>query len=205
MEKQHRLPFPNGTTVSTSSFQLLHIDVWGPFNTPTYDGHKFFVTIVDDCTRLLWLFLVRMKSDVCVVLKNCFILVKTQFNNVVKIVRTDSGSEFVNAECHKLFRSLGIIIKVLAFIHLNINCITERKHKHILEVSRAIRFQGHIPIRFCGDCIPTIAYIINLVPTPVLHGKSLHEVFHKTKPTLQHLRVLGCLYFAKIMYIHDKF
>ena len=151
MAKQHRLPFPNSTTVSTSSFQLLHIDVWGPFNTPTYDGHKFFVTIVDDCTRLLWLFLIRMKSDVCVVLKNFFILAKTQFNAVVKMVRTDNGSEFVNAECHKLFISLGIIHQRTCIHTPQQNGIAERKHKHILEVARAIKFQGHIPIRFLGS------------------------------------------------------
>lgn len=58
---------------------------------------------------------------------------------------------------------------------------------------------------FWGHCILAAAYIINVLPTPVLHGKSPHEVFHKTKPTLQHLRVLGCLCFAKNMYIHDKF
>lgn len=191
--------------MSICSFQLLHIDVWGPLNTRTYDGNRFFVTIVDDCTRLLWIFLIKLKSDVCVVLKNFLIFAKTQFNAMVKTIRTDNGSEFVNAECHNLFTSLGITHQRTCIHTPQQNGIVERKHKHILEVARAIRFQGHIPIRFWGNCVLTAAYIINLLPTPVLHEKSPHEVFHNSKPTLKHLRVLGCLCFAKNIYIHDKF
>ena len=37
LAKQPRLPFPNSSTMSSSPFQLIHIDVWGPFHTPTYN------------------------------------------------------------------------------------------------------------------------------------------------------------------------
>ena len=74
-----------------------------------------------------------------------------------------------------------------------------------MEIARAIRFQGHIPIKFWGHCILSAAYIINRLPTPVLQGKSPYEMFHKKQPSLQHLRVLGCLCFTKNMYIQDKF
>ena len=191
--------------MSTQDFQLLHIDVWGPFNTTTYDGNKFFVTIVDDCTKMLWLFLIKLKSDVCVVLQNFFCLVQTQFHSKVQVIRTDNGSEFVNAECNKLFTSLGIVHQRTCIHTPQQNGIAQRKHKHILEVARAIKFQGHISIKFWGHCILSVAYIINRLPTPVLHDKSPYEKFHKQQPSLQHLRVLGCLCFAKNMYIQDKF
>ena len=191
--------------MSTQVFQLLHIDVWGPFNTATYDGNRFFVTIVDDCTRMLWLFLIKLKSYVCVVLQNFFCLVQTQFHSKVQVIRTDNGSEFVNVECNKLFTSLGIVHQRTCIHTPQQNGIAERKHKHILEVARAIKYQGHIPIKFWGHCVLSVAYIINRLPTQVLHGKSPYEKFHKQQPSLQHLRVLGCLCFAKNMYIQDKF
>lgn len=46
--RQHRLPFLINTIKSTCKFELIHIDTWGPFNTPTYDGFNYFLTIVDD-------------------------------------------------------------------------------------------------------------------------------------------------------------
>ena len=125
--------------MSTQVFQLLHIDVWGPFNTATYDGNRFFVTIVDDCTRMLWLFLIKLKSYVCVVLQNFFCLVQTQFHSKVQVIRTDNGSEFVNAKCNKLFTSLGIVHQRTCIHTPQQNGIAERKHKQILEVARAIK------------------------------------------------------------------
>lgn len=154
LAKQHRLSFPNSNTVSTCSFQLLHIDVWGTFNTPTFDGNRFFVTIVDDCTRLLWVFLIKLKSDVCVVLKNFLIFARTQFNAIVKIVRTDNGSKFVNDECHKLFTSLDSTHQRTCIHTPQQNGIAERKHKHILEVARAIRFQRSHPYQVLGSLCP---------------------------------------------------
>lgn len=91
LAKQHRLPFPHSTSMSSLPFQLLHVDIWGPFKIPTRDRNRFFVTIVDDCTRMLWLFLIKLKSDVCVILANFFTLVHTQFGVVVKSIRTDNG------------------------------------------------------------------------------------------------------------------
>lgn len=85
------------------------------------------------------------------------------------------------------------------------NSIVERKHKHILEVVRIVKFQGHIPLRFWGHCFLSAAYIINRLPTPVLNRKSPYEVLYKSKPSLHHLRVIGCLCFAKNIYISDKF
>ena len=48
LAKQKRLPFPFNNNLSTFAFDLLHMDVWGPYSTPTLDGYKYFLTIVDD-------------------------------------------------------------------------------------------------------------------------------------------------------------
>ena len=37
--------------MSANPFDLVHIDIWGPFNVSTPARHKYFLTIVDDYTR----------------------------------------------------------------------------------------------------------------------------------------------------------
>ena len=51
LAKHKRLPFPFHNHVSEFPFDLIHCDIWGPYVVPTVAGHKYFLTIVDDCTR----------------------------------------------------------------------------------------------------------------------------------------------------------
>lgn len=62
--KQIRFPFPESTIKSSSSFDMVDMDIEGPYKTPTVDGNKYFLTIVDDYTRMSWMFLLKLKFDI---------------------------------------------------------------------------------------------------------------------------------------------
>ncbi|PRQ20262.1 putative RNA-directed DNA polymerase [Rosa chinensis] len=32
----------------------IHSDVWGPAKIPSLSGARYFVTFIDDCTRMTW-------------------------------------------------------------------------------------------------------------------------------------------------------
>ncbi|XP_075097814.1 uncharacterized protein LOC142175140 [Nicotiana tabacum] len=55
--KQTRLPFPTSSIQSKDYFDLIHIDLWGPYKVPTWDENRYFLTIVDDYSRMTWIFL----------------------------------------------------------------------------------------------------------------------------------------------------
>ena len=50
-QNRKRLPFPISDHVSSTPFDLIHCDLWGPFATCTVEGYKYFLTIVDDFSR----------------------------------------------------------------------------------------------------------------------------------------------------------
>ncbi|KZV34540.1 hypothetical protein F511_28631 [Dorcoceras hygrometricum] len=64
LSKQKCLPFESCNKMVAQSFELLHIDIWGPFSQVFVDGYRFFLTIVDDHTRFTWVYMLRSKSDV---------------------------------------------------------------------------------------------------------------------------------------------
>ena len=51
MAKLKRLPFPFHDKISNCAFDQVHMDVQGPYSTPTLDGFKYYLTVVDDATR----------------------------------------------------------------------------------------------------------------------------------------------------------
>lgn len=46
--KQKRLPFPNSSTISSHCFDIVHMNSWGPFYSPSMLGYRYFLTVIDD-------------------------------------------------------------------------------------------------------------------------------------------------------------
>ncbi|KAI3681211.1 hypothetical protein L6452_35996 [Arctium lappa] len=86
------------------------------------------------------------------------------------------------------------------------NGVVERKHRHLLETARALRFQASLPKTFWGECVLTATYVINRLPSKVLHDATPYEIVFKQKPNYDHMRVFGCLaYYRSIETGGDKF
>ncbi|KAL5563154.1 hypothetical protein UlMin_032901 [Ulmus minor] len=64
LAKQRRISFVSNNHMAKSPFDLIHCDVWGPYHVSSHSGYRYFLTLVDDCTRFTWLFLLKQKSDV---------------------------------------------------------------------------------------------------------------------------------------------
>ena len=95
LAKQKRLPFNTSSHISNECFDLIHCDLWGPFSVPTIDGYRFFLTIVDDCSRCTWVYPLKHKSQTQFYLEQFCTMVETQFARKVKCIRTDNGTEFI--------------------------------------------------------------------------------------------------------------
>ncbi|KAE8667521.1 Protein QUIRKY [Hibiscus syriacus] len=172
MLRQSRLPFPVSNSRTTTPFTLIHIDLWGPYRISTHAGQRFFLTTVDDYTRMYWVYLLRLKNDVISCLRTFILMVQNQFSVSVKIVRSDNGREFFNSECSPLFASLGIIHQSTCVCTPQQNRVAERKHRHLLEVAQALRFQSRVPFKLWGECVLAACYIINMLPSSVMSWKT---------------------------------
>ncbi|XP_019230258.1 PREDICTED: uncharacterized protein LOC109211210 [Nicotiana attenuata] len=137
--------------------------------------------------------------------KNFIARIKTQFDTRIKTLRSDYGTEFFNAKCNELLAENGIIHESSCPYTPQQNGIVERKHRHILDVTRALKFHNGIPLKFWGDCVRTVVYLINRLPTPVLQGRTPYAMLYGKSANLDHLRVFGCQSFACNLPKGDKF
>ena len=73
-------------------------------------------------------------------------MAKTQFNRQVKMVRSDNGTEF--KVLNSFFAENGIEFQASCVDTPQQNGRVERKHRHLLNVGRALRFQANLPLIF---------------------------------------------------------
>lgn len=202
--KQTRTSFPDSYNKASGVFELIHCDLWGPYRTAAICRSKYFLTIVDDYSRAVWLYLLPNKTEVSARLREFLALVKRQFNCDVKTLRSDNGTEFMCLT--KFFREQGIIHETSCVGTPQQNGRVERKHRHILNVARALRFQSGLPIEFWAECALTACFLINRTPSKLLSDKTPFEMLFSRPPVLDQLRVFGCLCYAHNLDHHgDKF
>jgi hypothetical protein len=68
--KQKKLPFTSSVFVASSKFELIHFDIWGPIAVTSIHNHRYFLTILDDYSRFVWIVLLKSKSEVSQHVKN---------------------------------------------------------------------------------------------------------------------------------------
>lgn len=70
--KHTRSPFSLSEIKTKECFELLHCDIWGKYCIPLFSGAKYFLTVVDDFGRNVYIFLLNYKSDTSTCLVNFF-------------------------------------------------------------------------------------------------------------------------------------
>ena len=77
---------------------IIHSDVWGPSKVTTLGGSHWFVTFIDDCTRMTWVCLMKSKSDVNLLFQKICNMIRTQYNAQVQVLRSDNGGEYLSSK-----------------------------------------------------------------------------------------------------------
>ena len=68
--KQTREIFNDSNNKALDCFSLVHADVRGPYRTPSTCGAIYFLTLVDDYSRTVWIYLMTAKSEVSNLIRN---------------------------------------------------------------------------------------------------------------------------------------
>ncbi|XP_019155956.1 PREDICTED: uncharacterized protein LOC109152764 [Ipomoea nil] len=191
--KHKRSPFPISTSTTAGCFELIHLDIWGPFPVCSLQGQHYFLTIVDDYSRFTWLHLMRHKSEARPLIKAFYNYVVTQFSTKIKVIRSDNGAEFNMTE---FYAEKGILHQKSCVNTPQQNAIAERKHQHVLNVARALRFQAALPLQFWGHCVLHATYLINRLPSQVINWQTPFEKLYGKPTDYAHLKVFGCLCYA---------
>ncbi|KAG7559402.1 Ribonuclease H-like superfamily [Arabidopsis thaliana x Arabidopsis arenosa] len=189
--------FPKSNTIYENCFDLVHSDVW---TSPclSRENQKYFVTFIDEKSKYTWLTLLPSKDRVLEAFTNFQNYVTNHYNAKIKIFRSDNGGEYTSHAFKQHLAKHGIIHQTSCPYTPQQNGVAERKNRHLMEVARSMMFHTNVPKRFWSDAVVLACYLINRIPTKILQDSSPFEVLNKNKPSINHLRVFGCVCFVLI-------
>ena len=95
-------------------YDLIHMDLAGPFSTQSLGKKLYHLPIIDDCTRYTESILLSRKSDAEKELKAFCKRVKNQTGRYPRIFRSDRGGEFISLEWKFWSQKKGIILEFTA-------------------------------------------------------------------------------------------
>ncbi|RVW83369.1 Retrovirus-related Pol polyprotein from transposon TNT 1-94 [Vitis vinifera] len=202
LAKSHRVSFPLILNKSPFPFMVIHSDVWGPSKVPTLSGSHWFVTFIDDCTKMTWLCLMKTKDEVNLLFQKFHKMIETQYNAKVRVLRSDNGEEYQSSDLQKYLEGHGIIHQTTCSNTPQQNGVAERKNRHLLEVVRVFLIAAKTPISYWGEAITSAAYLINWVPSSSINFQTPLQALTNAvvAPTFPNLppHVFGCVAFVHL-------
>lgn len=93
-------------SVAYRKFELLQFDIWGPLSTTSVHNHRYFLIILDNYSRFVWIVLLKYKFEVSLHVKIFISHIETQFHITPSAIRSNNGPEFL---LHSFYASKGIL------------------------------------------------------------------------------------------------
>ena len=74
----------------------VHSDLWGPSRVQTHEGGHYFLSIIDDYSRRVQVYVLKLKSDAFNKFKEWHSVTTNQIERKLKYLKTDNGLEFLS-------------------------------------------------------------------------------------------------------------
>nr|GFA22711.1 integrase, catalytic region, zinc finger, CCHC-type, peptidase aspartic, catalytic [Tanacetum cinerariifolium] len=84
------------------------MDLCGPMFVESINGKKYILVIVVDYSQFTWVKFMRSKDEAPDAIIRCIKNIQVRLNAIVRNVRTDNGTEFVNQTLSDFYENVGI-------------------------------------------------------------------------------------------------
>jgi hypothetical protein len=195
--KSKTLSFPSHGSRAAKCFDIVQSDVWGISPVISHARYKYFVTFIYDFSWYTWVYFLRVKSEVLYVFQTFVAYIENQFSTGIKMLRSDSGGEYISHEFHDFLHHKGIVSHRSCPYTLQQNGVVERKNRHLLDVVCTLLLESSVPSKLWVEALSTEVYLINRLSSQVLNFDSpYYRLYH------QHLSYLNLHTFGCVCFVH---
>ncbi|CAI7864288.1 unnamed protein product [Closterium sp. NIES-53] len=190
-----KFPFSSGTGPAKALPALVHMDVVGPTRAPSLSGSRYFLTIMDDHTRAVWVYPLKTKGQVAAaVLKEWMPRAQRESRHKVKVIRIDNGGEFIGADIESVLKKKGIQHQLTVPYNPQQNGVAERFNRTLHEGARTLLGRAGLPDPFWVTALRQVALVKNRVLATVGDKQWVpYTKWYGSAPAVNMLRAYGCM------------
>lgn len=203
--KQRRTSFPAQAEYRAQRrLELVHGDLCGQITPATPSGNKYFLLLVDDLTRFMWVAMLQSKDHAAEAIKEIKARAEGESKLKLGALRTDRGGEFNSTEFAEYCAAKGVHRQRTAAYSPQQNGVVERRNGTVVATARSMLKAKGLPGWLWGEAVSTAVYILNRCPTKSVDGMTPFEAWHGKKPAVHHLRTFGCIVYVRNTTPHLK-
>ena len=176
---------------SSEPLELIHSDMCDLKFIQTRGGKKYFLTLIDDCTRYCYVYLLKSKDEALEMFQHFKDEVENQLDRKIKVIRSDRGGEY-EASFGDFCSQHGIIHQTTAPYSPQQNGVDECKNRTLKEIMNTLLLSFGLLQNMWGEAILSANYIFNRIPHKKTN-KSPYELWKGQRPFYKYLKVWGCL------------
>ena len=176
---------------ATRMGQLIHIDGKGPISPMSRHGFQYFLTVVDDYSKMRWSVLCKRKSEYFSAFERIAAIIENHCNRRIETVRSDN--EFRSYSFSKWIRARGASQEFTVPYSPAQNGVAERSIGTTMECTRAILSSSGLGLNFWDDAVIFSTFVLNCIPTNGTATKNTtpYELWNYKKPAATFLRKFG--------------
>ncbi|KAH9716107.1 Integrase catalytic domain-containing protein [Citrus sinensis] len=126
--------------------------------TVSLGGAKYFLSFIDDYSRMVWVYVLKGKDEVFERFKQWKALVETQSGRKIKRLRTDNGLEFCNKQFDDFCKLNGIArYKTVSYTPQQ-NGLAERMNRTLMDKVRCLLIHSKLPQTLWAETLMTSWY-----------------------------------------------
>jgi transposase InsO family protein len=197
-DKHRRASFPRQAEYRAEEIlELVHGDLCGPITPATPSGSRYFLLLVNDRSRFMWLRMLRSKDQAADTIKQFQQIAEAETGRKLRAFRSDRGGEFNSIEFAEHCTEHGVRRQLTAPYSPQQNGVVERHNQMVVGTARSLLKSKRLPRWLWGEAVATAVYLLNRSPTRSVEGKTSFEVWYGKKPGVHHLRTFGCVVHVK--------
>jgi transposase InsO family protein len=148
----------------------VHGDLCGPVTSATPGGQRYFLLLVDDLSRYMWVVVLSNKGEATNIIRRAQTVAEAECGRKLRVLRIDNATELTSYCMNE-----GVNRHYSVPYSPQQNGVVERRNQTVVGLARAFLNQRGMPAVSWREAVVTTVYILNHSSTKTLNGRTLYE------------------------------